>query len=67
MKVGLRSIFDETKPFTITTGTSGPLSASRVELAQLNPDGEIETSVVTISTPDLLVDLGTRTLSAKVG
>lgn len=57
--------FDETKPFTITTGTSGTLSATRVELAQLNPDGDVETSVVTISPQDFLVDLGTRAVFGK--
>jgi len=61
--------FDETKPFTITTRstTAGGLIGPEVtaELAQLNPDGEVETSVVSFSFTDLLVDLGTRKVFGK--
>ena len=63
--------FDETKPFTVVTRleTLGDCllagTCYHSELAQLNPDGEVDTSVLNFSTADLLVDLGTNALFGK--
>ena len=62
--------FDETKPFTVITrsqvlGDCIVGTCFHQELAQLNPDGEVDTGVVDFSTADLLVDLGTTALFGK--
>jgi len=61
--------FDETKPFTIVTRSSKLEcifgSCTSLDLAQLNPNGDVETGIVSFSTTDLLVDLGTRSVFGK--
>lgn len=61
--------FDETKPLTIATRSrteSCLISMCYfVELAQLDPNGEVDTGQVSFTSADILVDLGTRKLFGK--